>query len=335
MAQEFIKLSTPKPLAGQAPNALDCPRGCDIRRTQTPDGILRSLKPHYSQRVEINPNLAGAVPAGVAIKTFANAGKHWAEIRGNYRPRRTQTVRVFILPPSLPAQGGGGGSAREPVTQNQWLDALSESAWNDQLTVPEDSKQYKKLKVIVLPAHSKDEILHIKLTGAGPGRQLWSNDPAQKSETTFEKIDIEKPVSLSLQTSSGKSHTVFVNKLHPTLKEQQDSLFRNQKVNAPVFVIDYQVNGDLPIITLSPEPPQMGIFFDGTGNNMSNDNADLNDADAPTNIVKLFELYNISSSELIQKRYYDGVGTEAGKPNTDLDLGFAYTFGENIYEAAV
>jgi hypothetical protein len=44
-------------------------------------------------------------------------------------------------------------------------------------------------------------------------------------------------------------------------------------------------------LTIATQPPRFGLFFDGTGNNLHNDNARQDDTKAPTNVAKLFELY--------------------------------------------
>jgi len=54
---------------------------------------------------------------------------------------------------------------------------------------------------------------------------------------------------------------------------------------------------------------QFGLFFDGTGNNYEVDRLTPNDEYEPTNIAKLFELYNETPDKGIGKHYINGVGT--------------------------
>ncbi|MBB1336076.1 MULTISPECIES: T6SS phospholipase effector Tle1-like catalytic domain-containing protein, partial [unclassified Pseudoalteromonas] len=86
-------------------------------------------------------------------------------------------------------------------------------------------------------------------------------------------------------------------------------------------------------ITLLAEPPSFGVFFDGTGNNRLNDIQDSTDANEPTNVVKLFELYPFQK---YQSRYYvEGIGTKANESDSTLDMGLAFSFDERIRETLV
>jgi len=97
-------------------------------------------------------------------------------------------------------------------------------------------------------------------------------------------------------------------------------------------LLDHQVtaNGNAHL-TLLNQPPSFGVFFDGTGNNLTNDNKKLDDEKEPTNVAKLFELYPFDDYRF---RYYvEGIGTKANKKDNKLDLAFAFSFDERIMEA--
>ncbi|MDH4274721.1 MAG: DUF2235 domain-containing protein [Gammaproteobacteria bacterium] len=87
-------------------------------------------------------------------------------------------------------------------------------------------------------------------------------------------------------------------------------------------------------VTVKIPSPQLGVFFDGTGNNLFNDNQDSNDDKAPTNIGKLYELYP-RDEKLINRQYIEGIGTQAGQADSDYDQAFAYTFGQRIQQAVM
>lgn len=85
-------------------------------------------------------------------------------------------------------------------------------------------------------------------------------------------------------------------------------------------------------IKVTNRPPQFGVFFDGTGNNFSNDIARWDDDKEPTNVSKLFLLYPIKDEHFISKTYIPGIGTEANRDDSDLDMGMAYSFGDKVRE---
>ncbi|WP_462166028.1 T6SS phospholipase effector Tle1-like catalytic domain-containing protein [Pseudoalteromonas sp. GB43] len=86
-------------------------------------------------------------------------------------------------------------------------------------------------------------------------------------------------------------------------------------------------------LTLLAEPPCFGVFFDGTGNNRFNDIQDSTDSKEPTNVVKLFELYPIKTFQ--NRHYEEGIGTEANKSDSTLDMGLAFSFDERIKQALI
>ncbi|WP_199609909.1 T6SS phospholipase effector Tle1-like catalytic domain-containing protein [Flocculibacter collagenilyticus] len=101
--------------------------------------------------------------------------------------------------------------------------------------------------------------------------------------------------------------------------------------NGGMQLLNHQVNGNgYPEITLLAQPPTFGVFFDGTGNNRINDNKVIGDDKEPTNVAKLYELYNIGN--YIGYHYSEGIGTKAGKSDTTLDLALAYSFDERLVE---
>ena len=61
---------------------------------------------------------------------------------------------------------------------------------------------------------------------------------------------------------------------------------------------------------------RIGVFFDGTGNNMWNDMA-INDGSL-SNVAKLYQLYTEQGHKVL---YGEGVGTESYTQNNHLDDG--------------
>jgi len=107
---------------------------------------------------------------------------------------------------------------------------------------------------------------------------------------------------------------------------------QNIGANGGMQLFEHQViDGNLPQITLMAEPPQFGVFFDGTGNNKANDNTVQSDEFEPTNIAKLSELY--VRNDYSERHYAEGIGTEKGKANHTFDMMVAHSFDERVNKA--
>ena len=87
------------------------------------------------------------------------------------------------------------------------------------------------------------------------------------------------------------------------------------------------------LIKVTNRPPQFGVFFDGTGNNLANDIARWDDDREPTNIAKLYLLYPQKPEWYISARYIEGVGTKAGEEDNDRDQAFAFSIGDRVKQA--
>ncbi|MCG7553305.1 DUF2235 domain-containing protein [Pseudoalteromonas sp. Of11M-6] len=100
-----------------------------------------------------------------------------------------------------------------------------------------------------------------------------------------------------------------------------------------VQLIKHRVSGEGNVhLYFISEPPSIGIFFDGTGNNKYNDILDPFDDKEPTNIAKLHELYD-TGKKFVFSEYIEGVGTAAGKKDSIIDLAVAYSFDERLLKA--
>jgi uncharacterized protein (DUF2235 family) len=84
-------------------------------------------------------------------------------------------------------------------------------------------------------------------------------------------------------------------------------------------------------INVTDRPPQFGVFFDGTGNNLANAAQSIDSA--PTNIAKLYLLYLQKPEWHVSAKYIVGVGTKAGQADSDIDMAIAYTIGDKVKQA--
>ncbi|EWH01376.1 T6SS phospholipase effector Tle1-like catalytic domain-containing protein [Halomonas sp. BC04] len=98
----------------------------------------------------------------------------------------------------------------------------------------------------------------------------------------------------------------------------------SQQTQMPEPRQEYRPEPPVPDAPERPHALQIGVFFDGTGNNMANDRR-LTDRDI-TNVVKLHDLYRYDSDDGDYHRVYiHGVGTTTGRESED-----GFTASENL-----
>ena len=193
--------------------------------------------------------------------------------------------------------------------------------------------------VQVLPGTGEPHPYQLTLTGDGyrmvrpvntEGRQEVRFMGLKRGGSYSLEVKDTAPAHSSLEELAykltGRTQSLFETTAYKTLGTSA-KLGGKAKV---LHVLRQEMRGDTPVITVSPEPPQFGVFFDGTGNDLQNDLADPNDDRAPTNVAKLWELYRHQSDGVTQRWYVEGIGTHAGQPDDTFDLATAETFGQRI-----
>jgi len=101
----------------------------------------------------------------------------------------------------------------------------------------------------------------------------------------------------------------------------------------PFYVTKRTKKEGKTLICVSNQPPQFGVFFDGTGNNLYNDSQSWTDDNEPTNIAKLYALYPRSGADFVNSFYIDGIGTSPGNQNSNIDMAIAHTFDNRLSES--
>ncbi|KAF7773700.1 hypothetical protein PCIT_a0004 [Pseudoalteromonas citrea] len=193
-----------------------------------------------------------------------------------------------------------------------------------------DNKQGKNLIVKLVAGHE------IKSADVEP--ILFCNSRPQACQSShshynFKHLDDNKRYTLQVKIAAQLTITVFSEQQLSDLTDPQKITALNIGVNGGPQLLSHTITAHGHIeLTLLTEPPSFGVFFDGTGNNRINDNIDLEDDKEPTNITKLYELY--PRGELYGDSYYvEGIGTEAYKSDSILDLAIASSFDERVLEA--
>ena len=192
-------------------------------------------------------------------------------------------------------------------------------------------QEYRKLTIIVLPGNpDTPRLVRFAIDGAQGAKQVWGSSGTQKESYTFERIPVDGTITLTA-SADAKTQDLVAATSHGLVMDTNRYRFPHDGNGPLLYVLNHELQGTTPVITVSPELPQYGVFFDGSSNNLCNDIADPNDDRAPTNVVKLYELYPRQPGGTLEKVYSAGVGTQAGQSDSKIDLAFATTFGERIH----
>lgn len=350
-------------------NKTTSPKGRPINTGEIDPEVLKALKPHPSHWRQLSANEARGLGDSANTKFFSYQHGKWEVARDAASAQWGEQWLAFVAVASRqsPAGGGGGGgnnritslyqtgtapkayvnlepsvTIASPRSGSQlklneskyFKNQLVEHTFTDSDTVSSVSKQYSGSEntdaiynfnhpsfTRTRPPQTGDRVRvltgqelkvegtvqnspNVKLLWQGPttGNLTIGNTQGGNNEIIGWQTAIPaKPGMYTLMAQTGKaSSTVSVEVIDPTLPEKEKIAVR------------------------------IGVFFDGTGNNMSNDLADGTD----TNIVRLYELYNGTPEKLspspigrhegldlyTAKVYQNGVGTKDGEPNSDYGM---------------
>ena len=192
-----------------------------------------------------------------------------------------------------------------------------------------DDEKHRSLEIELIGPDPEEEIAFFLIaSGYHCQRSATPDKPAH-----FGNIDETKTVTLEVRRGSRRV-TLFRDVPFTTLMRTngltRDHIEDNGR-DAPGHIIEHDGRGTMPVFKISPEPPQIGLFFDGTANNLQNDLKGLSGR-APTNIGKLSLLYP-REDDLFEAEYVAGTGTTTGKPDSYwrwweyVDRGTGFTVG--------
>lgn len=168
------------------------------------------------------------------------------------------------------------------------------------------------------------------------GKQLsWTHNSSEAGKYLFSGLSISAKYSIFVRFND-KTQTFIENYDFNEITEAQ--VFSERVHNGDlIYLLSHRIesvkgSSDTAFkvtLGLGPYWPQFGLFFDGTGNNLSNDLAGRS-SNAPSNVGKLSRLYINQPGSLIESGYVEGVGTTSGEGDSTLDQGFAFTFGKRV-----
>jgi type VI secretion system Hcp family effector len=190
----------------------------------------------------------------------------------------------------------------------------------------------REIQIRMQSAHGND--LRFELKGGADVSHAIAANEQPKAPLRFDQLDGTQSFSLNSIEADLPAVEIIPN---IPLKDwlDQDKL-REHGIGSKggPQLLDYRLEkGHIPQLTLIPQPPQFGLFFDGTGNNKTNDNVDVNDDKEPTNVAKLSELY--LRDHYSYSYYEEGIGTQAHKQDSATDMGMAYSLNEHINKALI
>ena len=321
------------------------PTGEPARHGNLPLEIRRKVDPHYSQWYVVPAREAQRRRPSEFLKFFRHTRRGWTETADPHLAQPGEEVIALERPRPKPrASGGGAPQGPRRITFNDWLAAASNYRGNvgNYLEVDADEAPDADLIVQVLPGTGEPHPYQLTLSGDGY-RMVRPVNTEGRQEVRF--MGLKRGGSYSLEVKDTAQAHSSLEELGYKLTGCTQSLFEtaaykalgtSAKLNGKakvLHVLRQEMRGDTPVITVSPEPPQFGVFFDGTGNNLRNDLADPNDDRAPTNVAKLAKLYPRLNNGTVSNTYVEGVGTHAGQPDDNVDLATAYSFGRRVSRA--
>ncbi|MGC0119040.1 T6SS phospholipase effector Tle1-like catalytic domain-containing protein [Pseudoalteromonas piscicida] len=171
------------------------------------------------------------------------------------------------------------------------------------------------------------------IQGANTPTLSRASEGATQTPLIFGKLSEDGRYSLKAKILGVPEQVLFNNVPYADLLDIEKVKALKIGADGGVQLIKHRVSdeGNVHLYFIS-EPPSIGIFFDGTGNNKYNDILDPFDDKEPTNIAKLHELYD-TGKKFVFSEYIEGVGTAAGKKDSIIDLAVAYSFDERLLKA--
>lgn len=299
------------------------------RAEKLPTEIRARLKPHFSHWLVLKPpENWRAMRSEGHTKLFVKTKKGYEEVKSaQYAPERN--ALIIVKNKAAYKQP----SHKQPVLAGHY---------NAQASSPVAPPEPAPIKVNADTSPDEDDkriIITLKggldasITVASKTNSLNRNNTGLiKNELLFARLKERDSYRLT-------AHMLGVPDQELTPSMPYNDYLNTQKIKTAnigeqggMQLLEHSVtaNGNMQL-TLLTQPPSFGVFFDGTGNNLTNDNQDIYDDKEPTNVAKLYELYDIG--DYVDYYYIEGIGTEANEDDSNLDLALALSFDEKILEA--
>ena len=299
------------------------PRASTQGIESVPYPIRSDLPGHWRNWYVLSHESARHLRADNNTRFYTRERGRWQ--RSDSYPSMTIGTPIWALRRFRTGKQRGGGAACGMVRP----DSGSLARPSEYIPPPRvDDEKHRSLEIELTGPEPEEDIRFI-LTASGYRcqRSAGPDDPAR-----FGNIDENKAVTL--EVSRGNRRVALFRDVPFTTLMRSNGLTRDHiednGPDAPGHLIEHDGRGTMPVLKISPEPPQIGLFFDGTANNLQNDLKGLSGR-APTNIGKLSLLY--PESDLFERSYIPGTGTTTGKSASYwrwweyVDRGIGFTVG--------
>jgi hypothetical protein len=316
-------------------STLPAPAGDREAVARLPLELRRRLDPHHDQWWLLPWEAYKHYRPTDALRFYLQTRRGWLRV-SNPRLRQMGQRGVCLgrVPPQRAPQPAAPAEPERRTTQSQWLAACAQypaALEEDEPATPAEPRHWRL-------------VLRLLGTGLAGYRFTLASDTGRsdslsgsEDELCFEALKTSDGYSLSVEAGAQRQH-LFGRSVHSQLSAAEgDRLFKDAQASredAPLlYLLRREVKDDAVILTVATQPPRFGVFFDGTGNNLHNDNARQDDAKAPTNVAKLYELYPDDQNGVVHRWYVEGIGTRASEADDHWDMGTAMSFGERVGEA--
>jgi len=358
------------------------PRGREFNPKQYEPALMAFLQPHPSSWRVLDKSdyaeLANVQNNGGNLKILTRRGGKWTETRNLQQARSGEGIAVFVRRPSTENKYGGGGGSPAALTalapqayENLDPTVLIASPDNGATIDIDKDKTYisTAFKEHTFTAtDSVESVTKSLVKRSDPGAiynynpSFHPNKPPQEADTV--RVAVGKSllvkgtvsnsgsVLLNWQSKEGSNGTQTVNVRQGGKNEVVGWEAKIDRIQPGDYTFVASAGkarsvSQAKLVAAKPEKEKIavrvGVFFDGTGNNMENDLANGTD----TNIVRLYELYNAEHEKnsptrigeyqgldlYTAKKYLNGIGTRDNGVNSDYGMAVGTNGIERINEA--
>ncbi|KZN49173.1 phospholipase effector Tle1 domain-containing protein [Pseudoalteromonas luteoviolacea] len=309
--------------------AFDKPKGEQVTElysaTKLPGDIRQALKPHASSWVVIKTpetwrELRSTHDTQLVLKEKKG---HVLIAHAKHATTKDELIvlkKATAMPRAQALQGSAGALSYHDTSATP----------DTQAHVPVDYTQSPDLNDQRLIVTIEGKIPISIVMRGGPTVLSRSNNGLAQDQLLFPRLEDDTHYSLSAKILGVPEQILIPNMAFKDFKSLDKLKALNIGKRGGVQLLDHQVTSEGHVkLRLLSEPPSFGLFFDGTGNNRTNDNKVIGDDKEPTNVTKLYELYPRNEA-FIRRLYIEGIGTRDNKSDITMDLALAFSFDDKV-----
>ncbi|MEZ7207724.1 DUF2235 domain-containing protein [Pseudoalteromonas sp. DY56-GL79] len=302
--------------------------------------IRTQLKPHASDWIVLQQRHNWRhVKRDEFTRVFIKTKKGLQSVRSGSAAGSREQLVIVKRKPYFKAEirnnafaGNGGVDPNQPIGASQ-LDPLTPVEQVLASINVDKSPEVAEKRILV--SLEGELAVSFVIQGANTPTLSRASEGTTQTPLIFGKLSEDGRYSLKAKILGVPEQVLFNNVPYADLLDIEKVKALKIGAEGGVQLIKHNVSGEGNVhLYFISEPPSIGIFFDGTGNNKYNDILDPFDDKEPTNIAKLHELYEMDD-KFHFKHYVEGVGTKAGEGNSTIDLAVAYSFDERLVNTLV